>query len=104
MYVHFRILKTGGGLNDGLDRRLNVFGYIDNIIPIPNGDDGIDDDLLSFKVDLDSLGQGLQADQLGKLCPSSRGHAGNPFHIQNRSANYARNDVLRDVDAAVSSR
>ena len=32
MYVHFRILKTGGGLNDGLDRRLNVFGYIDDII------------------------------------------------------------------------
>ena len=65
MHVHFRVLKTGGGLNDRLDRSLNVFGYIDNIIPIPDGDDSIDDDLLSFKVDLDSLGQGLQADQLG---------------------------------------
>ena len=71
MYVHFRILKTGGGLNDGLDRRLNVFGYIDDIIPVPDGDDGIDDDLLPFEVDLDPLGQGLQTDQFGKLCPCS---------------------------------
>ena len=101
MYVHFRILKTGGGLNDGLDRRLNVFGYIDDIIPVPDGDDGIDYDLLPFKVDLDPLGQGLQTDQFGKLCPCSRGHAGNPFHIQNRSADYARDDILRDVDTAV---
>ena len=81
MDIDLRLLDPGRGLYKRHDLILNRARDGDDIAAIQHIDDDVDNDLFIDELNLDALGHGLEADQLGKLRPCGVGKTGDALHL-----------------------